>query len=317
MHNPQATALTHAEIFGNRVRKNFDRLAKGFARQHVDVFRLYDRDIPEVRAVADFYAGRIVVGVYDRDQTNDIDNYAEQLGLAAARALGIDKSWVHTRHRHTRPEIGERYRKQANLGQRIEVCEGSLRFWVNLHDYLDTGLFGDHRPTRQWLQQHSAGKDALNLFAYTGSFSVAAAAGQAKSTTTVDTSTTYLGWFADNLALNQLTAPQHTTAEVDARHYLDWAARHGRRFDVVLCDPPSFSDRPDGDFVVQRDHRALVDQCLRVLQPGGVVLFSTNHQRFEPQLEGLAAVCLETTAQTVPADYRNRQVHRSWRLQLA
>ncbi len=304
-------------MFGNRVRKNFDRLAKAFANQRIDVFRVYDRDIPEVRAVADFYAGHLVVGIYDRDQTDALDGYAEQLGHAAARALGISAQWIHTRHRHTRPEVGERYRKHNNFGERLQVCEGPLQFWVNLTDYLDTGLFGDHRPTRSWLRHHSAGRDVCNLFAYTGGFSVAAAAGKAKSTLTVDTSATYLAWYADNLVLNGLTAAEHATAEVDARTYLDWALRHDKRFDLVLCDPPSFSDRPEGDFAVQRDHRALLVQCLQVLRPGGMVLFSTNHQRFEPDLLSLPAQCTETTAQSVPVDYRNRQVHRSWRLQVS
>ena len=301
-------------MFANRLRRNWARLANGFAKRQIEAFRLYDRDIPEIRAVADWYAGHLVVGEHARTQTADWPEWLPTVAQAGADALGIDAALVHCKERRTRPQAGERYRKLANLGQRIEVREGPLRFWVNLDDYLDTGLFADHRETRTLVAQDAAGKTAANLFAYTGAFTVALAVGGAKSTVSVDTSTAYLGWLADNLALNEVAGPQHTSAQMDVRLWLDWARRHDQRFEVVVCDPPSFSERNDQSFDVQRDHRELVKACLAVLRPNGVLWFSCNHQRFIADLDGLATHCIETTAQTVPVDYRNRQAHRSWRL---
>ncbi len=301
-------------MFANRVRRNQARLAPAFARRQIDVFRLYDRDIPEIRAVADWYAGHLVVGEYARTQTRDLDDWLPALAGAAAEALGIAADCVHTKVRRTRPEVGERYRKLGHASPRLIVREGPLQFLVNLDDYLDTGLFGDHRETRRMVAAEVSGKHCANLFAYTGAFTVAMACGGAATTVSVDTSATYLGWLGDNLALNGQNGPAQTTAQVDARTWLDWRARHGQPLDLLVCDPPSFSDRPDGQFDVQRDHRALVEACLRVLRPGGVLWFSANHQRFVPALAGLPVDVVETTEQTVPVDYRNRAVHRSWRM---
>ncbi len=301
-------------MFANRVRRNYARLAPGFARRDVDVFRLYDRDIPEIRAVADWYGGHLVVGEYARTQTRDLPDWLPTLAQAAAQSLGVAADQVHTKVRRTRPEVGERYRKMGHASPRQEVREGPLRFWVNLDDYLDTGLFGDHRETRRLVASESGGKRCANLFAYTGSFTVAMAQGGALSTVSVDTSATYLNWLNDNLALNGHAGPTHTTAQVDARAWLDWHIRHGQPLDLLVCDPPSFSDRPDGQFDVQRDHRSLVEACLAALRPGGVLWFSANHQRFVPQLSGIGAEVVETTDRTVPPDYRNRTVHRSWRM---
>lgn len=303
-----------ALMFKNRVRKNFEKLRGPFGKRNVEVFRLYDRDIPEVRAVVDYYAGEAVLGEYARTQTDD-PAHLPSLARAVADALQIELARVHVKQRRTRPVEGPRYQRLARTGERKAVREGDLRFLVNLDDYIDTGLFADHRETRALVRVESAGGRFLNLFAYTGSFTCAAALGGAQATTTVDASETYLTWAQDNLALNGRSGPQHAFVREDARAFLARAAREGRSYTLCVLDPPSFSTRDTGSFDLQRDHRALIEETLAVLVPGGVLWFSTNHQRFEPDLEGLAVrEVREKTARTVPVDYRNKQVHRSFRI---
>jgi 23S rRNA G2069 N7-methylase RlmK/C1962 C5-methylase RlmI len=195
------------------------------------------------------------------------------------------------------------------------VREGTLRFLVNLDDFLDVGLFPDHRETRAKVAAEARGKSFLNLFGYTGSFTCAAARGGAVRSTTVDTSSTYLEWARDNLALNGLAGPQHELTRLDAREFLRRARLSGKTFDLAFVDPPSFSTKglEGADFDVQRDHRALLDETLAVVAEGGALWFSTNHQRFTPALDGLRAT--EKTRETVPVDYRNEHVHRCWRIE--
>jgi len=289
-----------AEMFANRVRKNFRKLYGPFERRRIGAFRIYDRDIPEIRAVLDWYEGHLVIAEYEREQTEP--GFMEAMAAAAAQALDVPSNRVHLKRRRTG---AARYERLARTGKRIEVREGDLRFLVNLDDYIDTGLFPDHRETRALVRAEAQGAALLNLFGYTGSFSCAAALGGARATTTVDASQSYLDWARDNLRLNGL-AGELVCAEVD-----DFLSRAGaRRWTLCVLDPPSFSDR--GNFDVQRDHRELIDRTLAVLEPGGVLWFSANHQRFEPRLEGLR--CEELTAKTVPVDYRNRAVHRSFRI---
>jgi 23S rRNA (cytosine1962-C5)-methyltransferase len=185
------------------------------------------------------------------------------------------------------------------------VRERDLRFLVNLDDYIDTGLFADHRETRARLREEARGATFLNLFAYTGSFTCAAARGGAAQTTSVDGSRTYLDWAADNLALNGLSGELVRSA-VD-----DFLGAVGtRRWTVCVLDPPSSSDFGGRRFDVRRDHRALIERTLDVLAPSGVLWFATSHQRFTPALDGLRY----TEEDTVPEDYRNRAVHRAFRI---
>lgn len=307
----------HAEILANRVKKNFRHLSKRFKKQNIDCFRLYDWDIHEVRAVVDWYAGHVVVGEYVRWQTGP--DWLAQMAKAVGEALGVAPSQVHVRRRQTRPETGPRYRKLGFEGERFEVRERNLRFWVNLNDYLDTGLFSDHRDTRVIVGKLAQGKDFLNLFAYTGAFTCAAAAGGARSTVTVDRSETYLDWARDNLKLNGLAGPRHTFIQSDAGKYLDCATRDGRRFTLAFVDPPSFFQ--DKSEIVSRDinhaHPELIRKVLKVMHPGSEVFFSTNHQFFQPKLDNLPVTDLvELTTKTIPEDYRNRHVHRCWRMRV-
>jgi 23S rRNA (cytosine1962-C5)-methyltransferase len=291
-----------ARMLANRVRKSFRKLHPRFEQRQIGAFRIYDRDIPEIRAAIDWYEGHLVVAEYAREQTARVP-WLETMARAAAEALEVRWERVHLRRRRA----GESYERLGRKGERIEVRERELRFLVNLDDYLDTGLFADHRETRALVRAEAAGKSFLNLFAYTGTFTCVAAKSGAQ-TTSVDASQTYLDWAGDNLALNGLPAGDLVRSDV-----FDFLARAGpRRWSLCVLDPPSYSDHGGRVFDVQRDHRALIEKTLAVLERGAVLWFSTNHQRFEPQLEGLQFG--EMTQKTVPEDYRNRAVHRSFRI---
>lgn len=331
----------HTEILANRVRTRFRHLSRKFRRQNIDCFRLYDWDIPEVRAVVDWYAGHLVVGEYVRWQTGP--EWLPEMARAVAQALGVPPEKTHTRRRRTKTTGGQRYgearqgetptetatisflkagsfRRRGKIDfkkERFPVHERNLQFWVNLEDYLDTGLFSDHRDTRVLVGKLAAGKDFLNLYAYTGAFTCAAALGGARTTVTVDRSETYLKWAEDNLKLNGLSGPQHTFIQSDVNKYLEQACKKGQRFTLAFVDPPSFfQDRSSGvSFDINRDHPQLLRGVLKVMRPGSLVLFSTNHQRFEPHFEGLPVKNLiELTPATIPEDYRNRRIHRCWQM---
>ena len=308
-------ARHHAEILANRVCKRYNHMRKRFARQNIECFRLYDWDIPEVRAVVDWYAGHLVVGEYVRWQTGP--QWLPLMASAVAAALRVPPDKVHIKRRRTGTEGQPRYRKMGRRGERFQVAERDLKFWVNLDDFLDTGLFSDHRETRMLIRPLAEGKDFLNLYGYTGAFTCAAAAGGAKSTVTLDRSATYLKWARDNLELNGLWGTQHALIRSDVGVYLDKAVRSGRRFTLAFVDPPSFfQDRTRGNaFDINQAHPGLLEKVLKVMAPGSQVFFSTNHQRFEPRLDSLPVQNLkELTPRTIPEDYRNRNIHRCWQM---
>ncbi|HQL58157.1 MAG TPA: class I SAM-dependent methyltransferase [Myxococcota bacterium] len=305
----------HATMLANRVRKRYRALHKQFARANIDVFRLYDWDIPEVRAVVDWYAGHLVVAEYTRQQTGP--DWLPTVAKAAAKALGIPDEKLFLKERRTGVSDGPRYQRFGHADTRFVVNEGDLQFWVNLSDRIDTGLFSDHRNTRQLMRSLAAGKEFLNLYAYTGAFTCAVALGEAARTVTVDRSATYCAWTVENLKLNGLYGPQHEVVQMDSIRFLEAAARQKQSWDLVFVDPPSFSkDRgPGPGFDILQDHPQLLAKVLAVTKPGGTVIFSTNHQRFEPRFDGLPIDDLsELTPDSIPLDYRNKGVHRCWRM---
>jgi 23S rRNA G2069 N7-methylase RlmK/C1962 C5-methylase RlmI len=308
-------ALVQAQTLANSVRKRFRHLQKRFTREKIDCFRLYDWDSPDIRIVVDWYAGHLVVAEYERRQTGP--EYLPQMADAVAKALSVTPEKVHLKRRHTNVEAGLRYTKLGSCGERFKVNERNLQFWVNLTDFLDTGLYSDHRDTRVIIRKLAKGRDFLNLFAYTGAFTAAAAAGNAKSTVTVDRSATYLLWTKDNLILNGFWGEKHTLVQSDVKKYLALAKRQGRRFDLIFVDPPSFfnDSQERVEFDVNRDHPRLLRDVLEVVKPGADLFFSTNHQRFKPCFEGLnVAEIIKLTPKTIPEDYRNKNIHSCWRM---
>ena len=305
-----------------RLAKRFRHLSKWARRQGVDAFRVYDRDIPEIPLVIDWYAGWLHVAEYDRphDRTEiEHEVWLDRLVEAAAAELGVppDRAFLKARRRQ---RDGGQYAKVDERRALVEVHEADLTFECNLSDYLDTGLFLDHRITRGLVRDEAAGKRFLNLFCYTGSFSVHAAAGGAVATTSVDLSNTYLDWTRTNLARNGFRdAGRHRTVRDEARAFLEHRARRGEPpFDLVVCDPPTFSRsaRSETPWDVERDHADLLALVARNLSPGGVVYFSTNFRRFHLAAERLAAAYTvrEITRRTLPEDFRDGRPHRAWRL---
>lgn len=306
----------HAEIFANRLKNSYRHLARRFKRANIDVFRLYDRDIPEVRAVVDWYAGHLVVGEYVRLQTGP--DWLPRMAQAAGEALDVPESKIFIKRRQTQTSSEARYKRTSHKGKRFIVCERDLEFWVNLDDFLDTGLFSDHRDTRVLVRQMAKGQDFLNLYAYTGAFSCAAALGGARSIVTVDRSSTYIDWAKDNFSLNKVKNPAFEFVRSDTEKYIESLANKKRKFTLAFVDPPSFSQRRGkGSFDVNRHHLDLLECVFTVMAKGATVIFSTNHQRFDPKLNRLKTKCVtELTPKTIPEDYRNKIVHRCWQIDL-
>ena len=308
--------------FRRRLAKRYKHLAKWARRQGIEAFRIYDRDIPEIPLAIDWYAGWLHASEYDRPhERTDIEHdvWLDRMIEAAADELGVPPNQTFLKVRR-RQRGGGQYEKLDARKTLLTVKEGGLEFEVNLSDYLDTGLFLDHRQTRALVRDEAAGKRFLNLFCYTGSFSVYAAAGGAVETTSVDLSNTYLDWTRTNLSRNAFKdAGRHRTVRDEARGFLEHRGRRGEPpFDLVVVDPPTFSRsaRSETPWDVERDHAELLELVARNLVPGGVVYFSTNFRRFHLDVERLAALyeIREITNRTIPEDFRNARIHRGWRL---
>jgi 23S rRNA (cytosine1962-C5)-methyltransferase len=315
----QARFEQQGEMLANRVKKRFKHLYKRFARQQIDVFRLYDGDIPEIRAAVDWYAGHLVVAEYMRKQS--VPEWLPVVGAAAARALDVPPDRLHLKNRWAGRQEGKRYQRLDRTDQRMPVRERDLRFYVNLNDYVDTGLFADHRDTRQMVGAMSAGRDFLNLYCYTGAFTCYAARGGARRTVSVDRSRTAIQWARANLTLNGLAEAHHTLIQSGSLAYLQRAREEGTTFDLAVVDPPSFSTDREGrrDFDITRDHPVLLEAVINVMRPGATLFFSTNHQKFQFRTEGLPPLhSEEITAQTIPEDYRckGKTIHHCWRIDL-
>ncbi|STR67555.1 2-phospho-D-glycerate hydrolyase [Klebsiella michiganensis] len=306
-----------AEDFANRLRKNLKKYEKWARQEGIECYRLYDADLPEYNVAIDRYADWVVVQEYAPPKTVDAHKARQRLFdiiAATIAVLGIapNKLVLKTRERQ---KGKNQYQKMGEKGEFIEVQEYNARLWVNLTDYLDTGLFLDHRIARRMLGQMSKGKDFLNLFSYTGSASVHAGLGGARSTTTVDMSRTYLEWAERNLRLNGLTGRAHRLMQADV---LGWLRETTEQFDLIFIDPPTFSNskRMDDAFDVQRDHLRLMTDLKRLLRKGGTIMFSNNKRGFRMDHDGLAQLGLkaqEITQKTLSQDFaRNRQIHNCW-----
>ncbi|MGG7447948.1 bifunctional 23S rRNA (guanine(2069)-N(7))-methyltransferase RlmK/23S rRNA (guanine(2445)-N(2))-methyltransferase RlmL [Kosakonia oryzendophytica] len=313
----EAKAPAMAEDYANRLRKNLKKLEKWARQEGIECYRLYDADLPDYNVAVDRYADWVVVQEYAPPKTVDAQKARQRLFdiiAATIQVLGIapNKLVLKTRERQ---KGNNQYQKMNEKGDFMEVSEYNARLWVNLTDYLDTGLFLDHRIARRMLGQMSKGKDFLNLFSYTGSASVHAGLGGARSTTTVDMSRTYLEWAERNLRLNGLSGRAHRLIQADC---LGWLRDTDEQFDLIFIDPPTFSNskRMEDSFDVQRDHMRLMQDLKRLLRKDGTIMFSNNKRGFRMDLDGLAKLGLkaqEITQKTQSQDFaRNRQIHNCW-----
>lgn len=306
-----------AQMFANRLQKNLRQLGKWARREQITCYRVYDADMPEYAFAIDLYQGWVHVQEYAAPKSVDPQKAQGRLFDALAAipvALGVDPKQVVLKRRER--QAGTRqYERQGEQGAFMEVTEASVRLLVNLTDYLDTGLFLDHRPLRTRIQREASGKRFLNLFCYTGAATVHAAKGGARATTSVDLSRTYLDWARRNLALNGLSE-RHQMVQSDV---MTWLEEAREEYDLVFIDPPTFSNskRMEGVFDVQRDHVRLLDLAMARLAKGGVLYFSNNFRRFrlDESVADRYAV-EEITAQTIDQDFaRNERIHRAWRIQ--
>ncbi len=305
------------EMLANRVRKQYKHLRNRFAKQNIEVFRLYDWDIPEIRVVVDWYGGHLVIGEYMRRQS--VPEWLPMMGQAVANVLNVPMEKVHLKERRAGKQDGKRYARIDHTDKKIILAERDLKFLVNPYDYIDTGLFPDHRNTRQMVREMAAGKDFLNLYCYTASFSCYAAKGGSRTTVSVDRSGSVIQWARENMVLNGINPASHRLVQAHTFDFLKKAEREKQRFDLAVVDPPSYSTTKTRNvaFDIARDHPRLLEAVVGLLRPGATLFFSTNHQSFEPRMDALkVSDMLEITASTIPEDYRNKRktIHRCWRI---
>ncbi|MCC1497184.1 bifunctional 23S rRNA (guanine(2069)-N(7))-methyltransferase RlmK/23S rRNA (guanine(2445)-N(2))-methyltransferase RlmL [Alcanivorax sp. 1008] len=297
-----------AQAFANRLRKNGKQLKRWLENELVQCYRLYDRDLPEFNVSVDVYADRVLVQEFAAPKTVD-EKAAEQrrmLAVSAVRSvLGAHREQVFLRTRE-RQKGANQYQKLGQRRNLMVVHEGGARLLVDLRAYLDTGLFLDHRPVRLRIEEEAAGKRFLNLFGYTGAATVHAAVGGARQSVTVDASNNYLQWAGENLALNGFSTLRHRLERADA---MAWLGDCREQFDLVFCDPPTFSNsKSRDDFVVQRDHGELIRRIMRRLEPGGVLYFSCNFRRFELDAEIRRWFKVDDISRSsIPPDFQRHQ----------
>lgn len=298
-------------MFANRLAKVFRHLGREARRLQVSCYRLYDHDLSEFPFCIEWYGDHLYVAEYKRRHGMSEDEHEawrEQCLTVISNVLNVPGEKIFLKLRQRKPGRGGQYRKLDYRKSEIMVEEGGLKFIVNLSDYLDTGLFLDHRLTRKMIKEESGGKRVLNLFAYTGSFSVYAAAGGAAQVVTADLSKTYLHWAQRNLQANGFTDPdKYPLVHADVKQYLPTVA--DTSFDLILLDPPTFSNskRMKDVLDIQQDHVALIRQCLRILRPEGVLYFSTNYRQFHLDTENIPATFIKDISRlTTPFDFSGK-----------
>ena len=326
----QSKDKEQADLFGRRLVKRARHLRR-WPKRGITCFRIYERDIPEIPLVVDRYENFLHITEYERPHDRDLARHSAWLELMTQTAattldIPIQNTFLKRRLKSSSGSDGEhhgngktkQYQKIANQKKLFQVQEAGLKFFVNLTDYVDTGLFLDHRTTRQMVQSQAKGKKFLNLFAYTGSFSVYAAAGGAKSTTTVDWSNTYIDWARQNMQLNGFTGNNHHYIVDNAVDFVQKAQFHPVKFDLVVVDPPTFSNskKSEEDWNVQTCHASFLEQLHGCLEPEAIVFFSNNYRRFQLHDAAIGNFfdIIEISKQTIPEDFRNKRIHRCWKL---
>ena len=314
-----------APMFANRLKKNYKKSSKWAKRQNINCYRLYDADLPEYAVAIDLYqANKTYINVQEYEAPKTIDTHKANQRLAGVlieipKILGIDKSQVFLKIRRKQKKI-EQYEKLNNKANFHIIEEENCKFLVNFEDYLDTGIFLDHRLLRIKIQQQAKDKHFLNLFAYTGTASVHAAIGGAKSTTTIDMSNTYLDWAKNNFELNKLIG-KHEFIRADCMEWLNQQAKKADRksFDLIFLDPPTFSNssRMEDHFDIQRDYIDIINNTLALLTKNGRLYFSTNFKKFKLDKHLFSnAVIQDISPSTIPEDFsRNKKIHYCWEIQ--
>lgn len=328
-----------AELFKNRLQKRFKHISKWAKREGIFAYRLYDKDIPEVPVALDIYFEETATGgtylvlflykrPYEKSEAEE-NGWIFLIAKTACEVLSVPFENIFIKVRKKQRGKNQ-YEKLKPKAEKIIVKEGSCRFYINLDAYLDTGLFLDHRPARLKIFKEAAGKTLLNLFSYTGAFSIHALAGGALSADSVDLSNTYLKWAEENLKLNGLYHPAKTRLiKSDSIQFLQNAAAHNLKWDLIVCDPPTFSNsKSAAQFDINKDWLPLCMLCLSVLKKNGVLYFSSNSLKLQFDGAILNAAYKEKfgeavnltieniTEKSIPEDFRNKKIHTLWKLSI-
>jgi len=315
-------ASEHALMFANRLKKNYKHLKKWARKNDISCYRVYDADIPQYAVAIDKYENWIHVQEYQAPKTVD----KQKAFLRINDVIDVVADILETKQQNVvlkvrkKQEGSKQYQKQDKKDYTTTVTENGLKFIINMYDYIDTGLFLDHRATRQLVKKLAKGRSFLNLFAYTGSVTVYAAAGGAATTTTVDMSNTYLNWAQENMSLNGYTGNvytegRHKFVREDCLKWLQQAIDENKKYQLIFIDPPTFSNskKMDTSLDINRDHAALLSGCLALLADDGQIIFSTNAKSFKLD-DSLREDCFikEITAMTTTEDFRRKPLHRCW-----
>ena len=296
-------------MFENRLKKLIKIRSKEASRQQVSCYRLYDRDLPEFPLIIDVYENELLVTEYRSQHKLTLDEYIAWLDgslLVIKKVFNKTDDQIHVKERKVKENRQDQYAKTASIKDYIVVHEGGLAFLVNLTDYLDTGLFLDHRITRSMVREKSHDKKVLNLFCYTGSFSVYAAAGNASEVVSIDLSNTYIDWARRNMELNGFKDEKYMYQRGDVLQLLP--RLQNNYFDIIILDPPTFSNSKSMKeiFDVQQMHVDLINLCLDKLRKGGELIFSTNARKFQLDREGIRGSVQEITTATEPFDFKGK-----------
>ncbi|MBN2857838.1 MAG: class I SAM-dependent methyltransferase [Candidatus Delongbacteria bacterium] len=311
---------TYGHPLINRLVKNYRHYRKNAKRTDTDCFRIYDRDIPEFSLTADYYAGRFLFQYYRTGEDDEVP----------AELKGIICEGLHTVFGVTENNIFWKVRKKRALLEQHEKMSGSrdffvgkengMMFYINLKDYIDTGLFLDHRPAREMAASAAKGKAVLNLYSYTGSFSVYCAKAGAAGTLSVDMSNTYTEWASENMKLNGFDMKDHQFIREDCMKYLDTASKEKQKFDIIIIDPPTISrsKKLEEMFDVNRDHALLINKAAELLRnKESLIFFSTNSRKFklDTDLES-DFVTEDVSSKTIPEGFRDKKIHKVYLVKL-
>lgn len=309
-----------SSIIKNRIRKNYRHIRKWAKRTSTNCFRIYNRDIKEYPLAIDFYSGNFSVQFfsYDRDFDEPSNDLKNEIDDALCSIFGVSKDHIYWRSRIKRKKI-EQYEKMDDQRDFFTVLEYGIKYKVNLTDYLDTGLFLDHRETRRLVASYAKGKSVLNLFSYTASFSVTAAFLGASYTKSVDLSNTYTKWAQDNFILNGLSLKNNEIVRSDCMQFLEESICSKDRYDIIIIDPPTISrsKKMDQMFDIQEDYIFLINKSSLLLRSDGIIFFSTNSKKFKFDESELSKFFIEEiTNKTQTLDFKNKKNHRCWKITL-